>query len=139
LVRNPLLWVGAADPLDTQAELRANDPVREALVAIHMAWIDAFGSAPATVADAVDAANGKGQSERVQLAEALRAVAGERNGEINTRRLGRHLARNVRRIENGRRFENAGTDLISKNRRYALMVAAGVTGVTTTQRAEIGG
>ena len=140
LVRYPLLWLGAADPLDTQAELRANDPVREALVAIHTAWMDTFGNEPATVADAVDAANGKGQSEKAQLAEALRAVAGERSGEINTRRLGRYLARNVRRIENGHRFENAGTDLISKNRRYALMGVAGVTGVSgvsTTQRAEI--
>ena len=93
LVRNPLLWLGAADPLDTQAELRATDPVREALVAMLTAWRDAIGNEPISVAAAVKAATATGMSARPQLLEALLAVAGER-GEVNVRRLGRYLTRN---------------------------------------------
>jgi len=128
LVRNPLLWLGAADPLDTQAELRAADPVREALVAILAAWRDTFGTAAATVASAVDAATAPGMSGRPQLLEALRAVAAERNGDINRRRLGRYLLRNCRRIENGMRFESAGEDLVTKCRQYRV---SGVIGVSS--------
>ena len=130
LVRNPLLWLGGADPLDTQAELRASDPVREALVAMLSAWQDSFGDVPASVADAVEAATAPGQAARPQLLDALRAVAGERNGEINTRRLGRYLVRHVRRIENARRFESAGTDSLSKRPLYRVVALTGVTGVS---------
>jgi putative DNA primase/helicase len=137
LVRNPLLWLGAADPLDTQAELRASDPVREALIMVLSAWRDAFGTHAASVADAVEAANAPGQSARPQLFEALLGVAGERNGDLNARRLGRYLTRNVRRIESGMRLENAGVDLLTNRHRFVVTGVSGVTGVSTTQRAEI--
>jgi putative DNA primase/helicase len=137
LVRNPLLWLGAADPLDTQAELRATDPFREALVALLTAWRDAFDTNPASVANAVEAATATGMSARPQLLDAINAVAGERNGGVNNRRLGRYLTRNIRRIEGGSRFEDAGTDLLTKNRLFRVAGVTGVTGVSTTQRAEI--
>lgn len=130
LVRNPLLWLGAADPLDTQAELRATDPVREALVAMLIAWRDAFDTEPTTVAAAVEAATATGMSARPQLLEALLGVAGERNGEVNARRLGRYLTRNVRRIESGMRFENAGADLLTHRNRFVVSGVTGVTGVS---------
>jgi putative DNA primase/helicase len=137
LVRNPLLWLGAADPLDTQAELRASDPVREALVALLTAWDAAFGTSPATVAMAVDAASASGMSARPQLLEALQAIAGERNGEINTRRLGRYLARNVRRIEDGRRLEDMGEDPFTHRRRFRVVGVTGVIGVSPNPSREI--
>jgi putative DNA primase/helicase len=130
LVRNPMLWLGAADPLDTQAELRASDPVREALVAMLTAWKESFGTDAASVASAVEAATGSGMSAKPQLFDALYSVAGERNGEINTRRLGRYLVRHVRRIENGHRFESAGTDSLSKRPLYRVVTLTGVTGVS---------
>jgi hypothetical protein len=136
-VRNPLLWLGAADPLDTQAELRASDPVREALVALLTAWDAAFGTSPATVAMAVDAASASGMSARPQLLEALQAIAGERNGEINTRRLGRYLARNVRRIEDGRRLEDMGEDPFTHRRRFRVVGVTGVIGVSPNPSREI--
>jgi putative DNA primase/helicase len=128
MVRYPMLWLGCADPLDTQAELRASDPVREALLAILAAWSEEFDK-PASVADAVKAATSTGQAERAQLFDALANVAGERNGTLNTRKLGRYLVRNLRRIENGRRFEAAGTDPVSKNRLYTVSQVSGVTSV----------
>jgi hypothetical protein len=129
MVRNPMLWLGAADPLDTQAELRAADPVREALLAMLGAWCDQFGDKPTSVADAVKAATSSGQSEHAQLFDALSSVAGERDGKINTRRLGRYITRNLRRIENGQRFEAAGIDLVSKTRLYMVGRLPGVSGV----------
>lgn len=126
-VRRPLLWLGAADPLDTQSELRASDPVRESLLALLNAWRDEFADQPASVAIAIEAAGGMAMSARPRLRDALLEVAGERNGEINARRLGRYLVRQLRRIENGMRIEDAGTDRISCRRLFR------VTGVSSVR------
>ena len=132
LVRNPLLWLGAADPLDTQAELRASDPVREALVAMLTAWQDTFGDRPASVADAVEGRHSSGTSRKASTARCRLPVAGERNGDTqHAYRLGRCLRRrHVRRIENGFRCESAGTDSLSKRPLYRVVALTGVTGVT---------
>jgi putative DNA primase/helicase len=141
LVRYPLLWLGAADPLDTQDELRASDPVREALVAILTAWQDAFGHQPASVADAIEAATSPGQSANLPLLDALAAVAGERNGaEINTRKLGRYLKYNLRHIENAMRFESAGINRFTCRPLYRVVAVPSVTsvsGVISSGRSEI--
>lgn len=137
LVRNPLLWLGAADPLETQAELRATDPVREALVALLTAWRGAFNNQPTSVADAVKAGTASGMSAMPQLLEALQGVAGERNGEVNARRLGRYIVRNIRRIEGGMRFENAGVDLLTHRHRFVVTGVSGVTGVSANPSREI--
>ena len=94
------------------------------------AWEESFGHAPTSVASAVAAANAPGMSAQPQLLDALRSVAGERNGDINSKRLGRYLVRNVRRIEGGRRFEDGGEDSYSKCRLYRVGVVSGVTGVS---------
>lgn len=127
LVRYPLLWLGAADPLATQDELRGADPVRETLLAVLHAWRDTFGSDPVTVARAVDAASGAGMSANSVLQEALHAAAGERNGEINGRRLGRYLVRSLRRIEDGLRLEDAGQDPITCRRKFRVTSVSSVS------------
>lgn len=127
-VRRPLLWLDVADPLDTQAELRATDPVREALIGLHAAWRVVFGDAPTTVATAIEVATGEGMSAKPQLRDALLEVAGER-GEINARRLGRYLVRHARRIENGLRIEDAGADRLSKRKLFKVSGVSGVSGV----------
>jgi putative DNA primase/helicase len=141
-VRLPLLWLKCADPLDTQAELRASDPVREGLVAVLQAWeswqtwrlpeaiADMRGAA--TVAEVVKAATTLGQGtvpHQDQLREALVGVAGERDGSINAKRLGRYLTRNLRRIEKGLRFEEGEQDLITHRRRFKVASVTGVSGV----------
>jgi putative DNA primase/helicase len=135
LVRYPLLWLRAADPLDTQTELQASDPVREALTAMLTAWAETFGDQPATVADAVEAATRAGQSACPQLQDALLGVAGERDGKINTRKLGRYMKHHVRRIENGARFEYMGTDTFTCRPKYRvsrLSSVSSVSGVSAT-------
>jgi hypothetical protein len=133
LVRWPLLWLGAADPLDTQAELRAADPVRESLVAVLHAWSQRFGEQATTVATAIEAATGAGISENPLLLEALRAVAGDRNGDINARRLGRYLARNLRRIEDGKRLEGAGQDAMTSRRAFRVSLVSRVSANPTRE------
>jgi putative DNA primase/helicase len=135
-VRNPLLWLGAADPLDTQAELRATDPKRQALVAMLTAWRETFGNQPATVAEAVKEALAPGQAANVQLLDAITYVAGERNGVVNNRRLGHYLKRNVRRIEDSWRFEDVGEDPTTKNRLYRVSGVSGVLGVSSNPTRE---
>lgn len=124
LVRFPLLWLGCADPLATQADLCGTDPERESLVVILEAWQTAFGSSVQTVATAVEAANAPGQSGNPVLLEALQAVAGDRMGAINTRRLGRYLVRNQRRIERGLRIELCGADPLTHTRRFRVAAIA---------------
>jgi putative DNA primase/helicase len=130
IVRNAMVWLGCADPLDTQEDLRASDPVREALLAMLTAWSAEFDE-PATVADAVKAASGMGQAERSQLHDALVGAAGERNGEINSRKLGRYLKKAARRIEDGQRFEFAGTDTLSCRPMYRVTTLPSVTTVSS--------
>jgi putative DNA primase/helicase len=134
LVRRPLLWLGAADPHDTQAELRGIDPERGDLVALLRAWQTVFADEPATVARAIsEAAKLKGQAEPdTDLYDALRAVAGERDGSINSRRLGRYIKRHDRRIEDGMWFEDVGEDRVRKTRLYWV---CGVSGVSPYERA----
>jgi putative DNA primase/helicase len=133
-VRRPLLWLGAADPLDTQAELRGADPIRGALIAVMTAWEEVFGDRAATVAQAIDAAN----AGRPGLLEALTEVAGERNGTINGRRLGRWLVKYLRRIEAGRRFDAAGEDPTTCRRRFRLASVSSVSSVSANPIVESG-
>jgi putative DNA primase/helicase len=129
-VRRPLLWLGCTDPLKTQADLRSADPVREGLLAVLHAWRDAFGTGDRTVNDCTNAARGVGQSGKPQLLEALQAVAGERDGTINARRLGRYLTRNLRRIEDGLRLEDAGEDATTHRKKFKVSGVTGVIGVS---------
>lgn len=102
-VRQPLLWLGTADPAARVFEQLAQDPDRETLGRLLHTWRGAFGNAPAMIREAVDKTNTPGNEE---LHEVLREVAEER-GEINRRRLGRWIARHQGRIVDGLRFERA--------------------------------
>lgn len=130
-VRKPLLWLGVADPLATQAELTAADPDRAGLVGLMNAWRTAFDSESTTVARAISAAMELHQQARPDLYDALHAVAGDKGASINPRRLGRYMTRNARRIEAAMRIEVMGEDLITHRMRFRVTGVTGVTGVTT--------
>jgi len=134
LVRLPLIWAGAADPLATQSELRTSDPIRAALVGVMTAWVEKFRHQAATVAEASNAATKceDGRHVHPRLHEALTEIAGERNGTINARRLGRWLAKHLRRIEGGRRFEDAGMDPMTCRPRYRVTSVTSVTSVSSS-------
>ena len=121
-VRQPLLWLGMADPAQCVFEQLAQDPDRETLGRLMHAWKREFGNSPTMIREAVDKANsGFGIDE---LREALREVADER-GEINRRRLGKWIARHQGRIVDGLRFERAsGTTSAERWQVKAVVVTA---------------
>jgi hypothetical protein len=102
LCRQPLLWLGLADPTESVFLAMAEDPDRETLGRILSAWQSVFGKTAAMVRDAVKQASAFGD-EHVELREVLRDIADER-GEINRRKLGWWIKRHAGRIVDGRRF-----------------------------------
>ncbi len=115
-VRDPLVWLGCADPCDGRRRVEANDPVRQGLAALLAAWEGAFGRAPGTVAEVARLlAEGRGvwpapePEATAALREAVLEVAGTVHGEIKTRQLGVFIRAHARRIEGGRRFVEVGT------------------------------
>jgi hypothetical protein len=107
--RDPLLWLGLADPCASRRKAEARDPVRELLIALLLAWRALFTNTPTTVAEAIRTADTTTlQPAEIELNQALQRAmidaAGER-GAINARRLGKFIARHERRVEGSLRFE----------------------------------
>ncbi|MDW7758490.1 MAG: hypothetical protein SCH72_12455 [Desulfuromonadales bacterium] len=103
LCRQPLLWLGCADPTVSVFEAIAEDPDRETLDRLLKAWYSVFGRIPAMVRDAVKNAFSYSDDDHIELREVLRDIADER-GEINRRKLGWWIKRHGGRIVDGRRF-----------------------------------
>jgi len=102
LCRQPLLWLGAADPTESVFEAMVEDPDRETLGRLLTAWQAAFSKTPAMVRDAVKQAFLYSE-QHAELGEVMRDIADER-GEINRRRLGWWIRRHAGRIVDGLRF-----------------------------------
>jgi hypothetical protein len=105
LCRQPLLWLGCADPTASVFDAMAEDPDRETLARLLAAWQLVFGKTPAMVREAVKHAH-LSQSEEAELREVLHDIADER-GEINRRKLGWWMKRHAGRIVDGRRLVRA--------------------------------
>lgn len=105
LCRQPLLWLGCADPTASVFEAMAEDPDRETLSRLLNAWFAVFGKTEAMVRDAVKQAYAF-NDEHAELREVLRDIADER-GEINRRRLGWWIRRHAGRIVDGLRIVRA--------------------------------
>jgi hypothetical protein len=104
LCRQPLLWLGLADPTESVFQAIVEDPDRKTLDRLLTEWQSAFGRGAARVRDAVGLSAFGG--DYAELREVLHDIADER-GEINRRRLGRWIKRHVGRIVDGRRFVRA--------------------------------
>lgn len=105
LCRQPLLWLGCADPTVSMFEAMLDDPDRETLARLLTAWFSVFGKTPTMVRDAVKQAL-PFDDANTELREVLRDIADER-GEINRRKLGWWIRRHAGRIVNGKRFVRA--------------------------------
>jgi putative DNA primase/helicase len=119
LVRDALVWLGEADPVDTMERSRTEDPRREALAAVLAQWSAVLGPARVSVKDVIDKATdfdcaqgGLDFNRRSflhpEFREALLTVAGD-SGNINGRRLGKWLSRAKGEIVNGLRIVADGT------------------------------
>jgi hypothetical protein len=105
LCRQPLLWLGCADPAASIFEAMAENPDRETLARLLSAWHAVFGRTPTRVRDVVGQASFVGD-ENVELREVLHDIADER-GAINRRKLGRWIKRHAGRMVDGLRFVRA--------------------------------
>jgi hypothetical protein len=106
LCRQPLLWLGGADPAASIYEAIKKNPDRELLGRLLIVWNKIFGNKPTKVKEAVDhICTQYSYNEDNDLKEILHEIADER-GEINNRRLGRWIKRHQGQIVDGFKFES---------------------------------
>ncbi len=128
LVRQPVCWVASwsklpsgkprfADPKLSLERNLAQDPETQQLRALLTTWDACFNAQPGqdrqTVNDLIRFVSSQKEAPRNspagQLHDALVEIAGEPNGAINSRRLGRWLERHADRPINGLRLVSRGT------------------------------
>ena len=105
LCRQPLLWLGCADPVKSVFEAMADDPDREILGRLLAVWKHQFDNKPTMVREVVNRAS-QAVLDTEELNELIMDIAGER-GEVNRRRLGHWIKRHSGRIVSGQRFMRA--------------------------------
>ncbi len=99
LCRQPLLWLGLPDPVQSIFESIIEDPDRELLGELLRTWNDRFGGVPTSVKEAIHQLN-----LHEDLHDAIVVIAGEKDGTINRGRFGWWLKRHSGRIVNGLRM-----------------------------------
>lgn len=108
ICRQPLRWLGLADPLEASSQLRAEDPELEALLALLTAWFDLYEGSARSAAEiiregmAVGEGMDVGAPTRPELRDALLLVSGGR--QPTSRSLGAWLRRRKGRVVGGKRF-----------------------------------
>ena len=117
--RHPLIWLGVPDPATALFEQLKNDPDREALGRLLSEWYRRFGSAPTTVRKVISKANelaidnsygGRGDTGNPELLDAICEFPVAERGVINSSKFGWFLKRNVLRIVDGLKLEEAQAD-----------------------------
>jgi hypothetical protein len=108
LCRQPLLWLGCADPHASVAEAMQSDPDRDLLGRLLEAWFAFFHKRPVRLREAIDAA-GAYPGGNAELYEIFKEIA-EKSGEINPKILGWWLKKHAGRIVDGRQIINGGAD-----------------------------
>ena len=103
-VRDALVWLGRADPVNTMEDARATDPKLAKLQAVIAEWADALDTAKTTAKGLIEAATagstdawGKFIFNRPDFREALLVIAGA-GGAINSEQLGKWLRDNKERV-----------------------------------------
>jgi hypothetical protein len=104
-IRNSLIWLGHADPVDTMDQVRADDPELDRLSTVLVDWAHIVGAEEVTAAVAIAKANSgieeknddngdrRWRYHHPEFRQALLAVAGV-NGRIDPTKLGYWLRRN---------------------------------------------
>lgn len=98
--RQPLLWLGYPDPVQSIFTAMNHDPGRELLGRFLAKWDDLCGAKPFSVREVMKLIERSGDAAS-QLAEVLDDIAGERE-RINRHRLGKWLSRHASRPVDGR-------------------------------------
>lgn len=89
LCRQPLIWMGLADPAQSLIDQVSHDPDRQALAALLDVWFDLFGSKSVTVRQIIAKAE-----EKPLLMEALEDLPVMDGRHINRGKLGWFISKN---------------------------------------------
>ena len=117
-IREPLVWLGMADPCETRSSVLADDPEREESLTILRALHREFENDEFTVKRIMRHCESHGR-----LRSAIESMVVGRNKEIDSRKLGWWLRRNRNRITGGLRLESTGTE--SGSARWRIVVIDG--------------
>lgn len=103
VVRSAIVWLGCADPVDTMEAARSDDPVTSSLRALLSSWNCAVGDSWKSAAEIKQDAEAQpfGSFSHPDLNDAVREIAVDRAGVIDTKRLGHYLARHKGRVIEG--------------------------------------
>lgn len=104
-IREPLIWLGLDDPLDTMRQLEENDPVRQTVGDVFYNLHQVFGTKPFLAKDAVPSY--PGSSKSVGLWEALEAAIASPAG-VNGRTIGNWLRDRRNQIVDGLELIDTG-------------------------------
>lgn len=136
LCRQPLLWLGLPDPTASVYSAIAEDPDRETLGRLLIAWHSAFGKTAAMVRDAMNLVLAS-PNEHAELREVIHDIAGERD-DINRRKLGWWVKRHAGQIVNGRRFARAsGTRSAEAWQVQVVLSVSSVPALSSTNSVEV--
>jgi hypothetical protein len=128
LVRNTLLWLGEADPVETIESARAEDPERQQLEAVIAQWHAVLGNGAITTRDVINQAcqlrsepTADNPDRKVpvhpEFRNALLDVAGER-GRISPRALGKWIGANKHKVAG--KYRLAAATMRTGNARWRL-------------------
>ena len=104
-IREPLVWLGLADPCKTRSVVLADDPEREESLAALRALYEEFEDAEFTTKRVMRLCESPGT-----LRTAMESVAVGRHKEIDSRSLGWWLRRSKDRVLGGLRLETSGQE-----------------------------
>jgi putative DNA primase/helicase len=109
LVRDPLVWAGLPDPVQSQAAALERDPARESLRSMLHAVFDVFCTGVFSAGQLLDAARGHASGVRMTQEQqlALRAAVEEvalRGPDLSSKALGKWLASVDGRVVDGKCF-----------------------------------
>ena len=119
LVRDALLWLGLPDPAVTRERIMLDDPMKSELAGLLDAWVAALGDREYGLAE-IGAMGEEARSPEIkELYGAL--VAMTRNGQFNTKSIGRLLLKHKDRIVGGRVLRSYADSAGSKRYRVEFV------------------
>lgn len=130
LCRQSLLWLGRADPSTSIFEAMQEDPDREQLGRLLVAWHTVFGDTPTMIRDVIKKAAFPVNEE---FKETLMDIAGE-NGDINRRRLGRWIKQHIGQIVDGLRFNRCSGNFSAEKWRVESVLSLLSVSANTPQK-----
>ena len=107
LVRSAVLWLGMADPVESQKGIDAQDDEKGTLAALLEVWSNTpLLSGSSTVRDVIQQAVQQGS----ELRQILLDICLGKDGQLSPRLLGYYLRKHHRSVVNGMRLEEDGKD-----------------------------